>query len=128
MRHETFTNPDAIEFKVVPAPKKGEHGPNLSNDTDRMAHTLTGIFNEMAAEGWEFLRAERLPNDVGYDMTGTAAKEVTVLVFRRESCQPVMFRRASATAGPRPVAEPEPALRPVAEPLVLTNPLEIVRD
>lgn len=78
------TPPDAIyEFQVVPAPRKGERAPGLRTDADRMAGTLTGLLNEMALDGWDYVRADTLPNDMSGDLSGTAPPTMTLLVFKR---------------------------------------------
>lgn len=83
MRHESFPTHDLYEFKVVPAPRKGERAPGLKTDEARMANTLTDVLNQMASEGWDYVRADQLPNDTSTDLTGTAPKVMVLLVFRR---------------------------------------------
>jgi hypothetical protein len=75
------------EFTVVPAPKKAERGDGLRTDAERMAHTLSTLFNDMALDGWDYVRAETLPNDNSRDLTGTAPTTMTLLVFRRLLCE-----------------------------------------
>lgn len=83
MRHETFPASETHEFFVVPAPRRGERGPGLRTDEDRMAATLTDLLNQMASEGWEYVRADMLPNQSSADLTGTSAKQLALLIFRR---------------------------------------------
>ncbi|MGB3406171.1 MAG: hypothetical protein WBA67_01620 [Jannaschia sp.] len=71
------------EFTVIPAPRKGERVEGLRTDADRMANTMTILFNEMALDGWDYVRADTLPNDMSADLSGTAPKHMTLLVFRR---------------------------------------------
>ena len=49
------------EYKVVPAPNKGKKARGVKSPEARFAHGVEGVLNEMAAEGWEFQRAEMLP-------------------------------------------------------------------
>ncbi len=105
MRHESFPAPEAFEFRVVPAPRKGERVPGLKTDEARMANTLTDVLNQMATDGWDYVRADQLPNDTSTDLTGTAPKTMVLLVFRR----------------PLPSERPRARRRP--DPLVLTDPL-----
>ncbi|MEM8823130.1 MAG: hypothetical protein AAGF30_05930 [Pseudomonadota bacterium] len=65
-----------------------------------MASTLTDLLNDMAIDGWEYVRADTLPNQVSADPSGTAPKTMTLLVFRRAIVAPA----------------------PAAQPLVLTQP------
>ncbi|UWQ19394.1 hypothetical protein [Jannaschia sp. M317] len=83
MFHARAPLPDLYEFQVLPAPTKGERVPGLRTDAARMANTLTEILNDMALDGWDFVRADTLPNDMSADLSGTAPKTMTMLVFRR---------------------------------------------
>lgn len=71
------------EFQVIAAPRKGERVPGLRTDADRMANTLTHLLNEMALDGWDYVRADTLPNLDSADLSGTAPPTMTLLVFRR---------------------------------------------
>lgn len=71
------------EFQVIPAPRKGERVEGLRTDDARMANTLTGLLNDMALDGWDYVRADTLPNDMSSDLSGTAPPTMTLLVFRR---------------------------------------------
>ncbi len=71
------------EFQVVPAPRKGERVEGLRTDAARMANTLTELLNDMALDGWDYVRADTLPNDMSGDLSGTAPPTMTLLVFRR---------------------------------------------
>jgi hypothetical protein len=50
-----------FEYKVVPAPAKGEKVRGAKTTADRFAVTLTGVMNDLGREGWEYLRADTLP-------------------------------------------------------------------
>lgn len=51
------------EYKVIPAPRRGEKARGAKTTEDRFALALTELLNAMAAEGWDYLRAETLPVD-----------------------------------------------------------------
>lgn len=83
MRHDPNPPEPIYEFLVLPAPIKGERAEGLRTDADRMAGTLTTLFNDMALDGWDYVRADTVPNESSKDPTGTAPKTMTLLVFRR---------------------------------------------
>ncbi|MEM7490076.1 MAG: DUF4177 domain-containing protein, partial [Pseudomonadota bacterium] len=91
------------EFRVIPAPRKGERVPGLTTDDARMANTLTGLLNEMAVAGWEYVRADTLPNQVSADPSGTSPKTMTLLVFRR----PLAIGQEVAASAPLLLTEPQ---------------------
>lgn len=83
------------EYRVLVAPDRPRKFRSV-NGKDRFAHTLTAVMNEMAAEGWEFLRAERLPVEERRGLFGRTVTQQNLLVFRRE---------AEAPAQPQPQSE-----------------------
>ena len=93
------------EYKVVPAPSKGRKAQGIRGAEARFSHTLEELMNELAAEGWEYQRAETLPSQERSGLTGTTTEWRNVLVCRR-------LRKAEAD-----VAPPEllPAPSPAAE-------------
>lgn len=90
------------EFKVVPAPRKGEKARGLKTTADRFAHALALVMNDLAREGWEYLRADTLPCEERSGLTSKVTTYQAMLVFRRPVFAP-------------PVAEPVMALAPPAE-------------
>ncbi|MBN2741861.1 MAG: DUF4177 domain-containing protein [Rhodobacteraceae bacterium] len=72
-----------FEYKVIPAPSRGEKERGLKAGVDRFAHTLSGMINDMAAQGWEYLRAETLPAEERTGLTGKTTVYHNLLVFRR---------------------------------------------
>lgn len=109
-----------FEYRVVPAPAKGEKAKGLKTTQDRFARTLTGLMNRMGAEGWEYLRAETLPCEERSGFTGTKMGFQHMLIFRR-----------ALMAGPQDMALPaEPNVEkprkqppaPVPEPIVTEPP------
>lgn len=72
-----------FEFKVIPAPRRGEKARGVKTTEDRFALALTNLMNELGAEGWDYVRADTLPCDERVGLTGTKTTYQNVLVFRR---------------------------------------------
>lgn len=94
------------EYKVVPAPAKAQKAKGVKTAEGRFAHTVEAELNRLAAEGWEYQRAELLPHDERSGLTATQTTWRTMLVFRR----------AVAEAQPRVLDIPAEA--PVLPPVV----------
>ena len=71
------------EYKVVPAPARGEKAKGVKAPEGRFAYALEHLLNDMGAEGWEFQRAETLPSEERQGLTGSITVWRNVLVFRR---------------------------------------------
>lgn len=99
------------DYKVVPAPKRAKKIKGVKGADELFAHTLTDTINEIARQGWEYVRAESLPAEApGGFFKGASRGNQTVLVFRRE--------RESAgprLAAARPEADPHSHLDAEAE-------------
>lgn len=104
------------EYKAVPAPRRGQKAKGVKTPEDRFAHAVTLTMNELATDGWEYLRADSLPSDERTGWTGKTT-ELThhLLVFRRvlpERTAPRVEPEADTTVIPRFAAnraEPMPA-------------------
>lgn len=70
-------------YKVVPAPRRGEKARGVKTTPDRFALAMTSLMNQMAAEGWEYLRADTLPCDERVGLTGLKTTFQALLVFRK---------------------------------------------
>lgn len=92
----------AYEYKVVPAPRRGEKARGAKTVADRFAVALTQVMNEQGRDGWDYLRADTLPCEERVGLTGTATHFQHMLVFRRAVAQPV----AASAAAPAPVVVP----------------------
>ncbi|MCE8516455.1 DUF4177 domain-containing protein [Ruegeria pomeroyi] len=92
------------EYKVVPAPEKGIKAKGVKTAPARFALSVEQALNQMAAEGWEYQRAELLPSEERSGLTGSTTNWRNVLVFRRP-----------LPAGPEVLPESEAAAEPVAE-------------
>jgi hypothetical protein len=129
------------DYKVVPAPTRGEKVKGVKGAAEQFAHALGQLMNRMASEGWEYLRAEKLPCEERDGWFGRKTTERHMLVFRRarpgEGAGAVTggirpTAESPATAAPPPVAtvvmpeaprrfrapepEPEPAAPAAARP------------
>lgn len=71
------------EYKVIPAPTKGQKTQGIKAPEARFANTIEGLLNAQAAEGWEYLRTDILPSDERTGLTGMQTVYRTLLVFRR---------------------------------------------
>ena len=75
----------AHEYKVIPAPRRGKRGRNTKGPVGRFAYAVESTLNEMAADGWEFVRAETLGAE---EREGMMRRKIEtfygVLVFRRD--------------------------------------------
>jgi len=98
------------EYKVVPAPVRGEKVKGLKGTEARFAHTLTQLINQLAADGWEYQRAETLPCEERTGLTRSlTVLSVNLLVFRRPLAQPAAeppVRTAAQPAAAAPVPPP----------------------
>ena len=72
-----------FEYKVVPAPKRGEKARGVKTTEDRFALALTQLMNELGADGWDYVRSDALPCEERTGFTGTKTTFQNMLVFRR---------------------------------------------
>jgi hypothetical protein len=94
-----------FEFKVIPAPKRGEKARGVKTTEDRFALALTTLMNQLGAEGWDYVRADALPCEERAGLTGTKTTFQNMLVFRR------VIAATPAAVGPETrliLREPEP--------------------
>ena len=71
------------EYKVVPAPRRGEKARGVKTTEERFALALTQMMNRLGAEGWDYVRADALPCDERVGLTGSKTTFQNMLVFRR---------------------------------------------
>lgn len=90
------------EYKVIPAPVQGTKARGVKTAEDRFALTITDALNEMAIEGWEYLRAETLPCETKKGLTGRETTFQNLLVFRRAT-GPSPLQAIMERAEPLPV-------------------------
>jgi hypothetical protein len=117
-----------FEYKVIPAPKRGEKARGVKSTEDRFALALTMLMNQLGADGWDYVRADSLPCEERAGFTSTKTTFQNVLVFRRVigslSAEPQpagrLLLQEQATAATRrlgpaevPVSGNAPAVGPV---------------
>lgn len=90
----------SYEYKVVPAPTRGVKAKGAKSVEARFANALEVTMNDLAADGWEYLRTDTLPCEQREGLMSKTTVFQNMLVFRRE-------RRA--IAAPAINAEPAPA-------------------
>ena len=73
----------SYEYTVIPAPARAEKSKGGRSGIDRFAATLTDTLNEMAREGWDYVRAEVLPAEERSGLTSRNTVYHNLLVFRR---------------------------------------------
>ncbi len=71
------------EYKVIPAPRRGEKARGAKSTAERFAYALTQVMNDLGRDGWEYLRADTLPCEERVGLTGKATAFQNMLVFRR---------------------------------------------
>lgn len=103
------------EFKVVPAPSRGKRAKGVKGAEGRFANALEAVMNDLAADGWEFLRTETLPSEEKSGLTSTSTTFRSVMVFRRvreddvSAFRPRLLERPAYKELPRPVETASPA-------------------
>ena len=103
----------SFEYKVVTAPQTGTKAKGVKTTGDRFALSLTNTLNEMAEDGWEYVRAETLPCDERKGLTGSQTTYQNVLVFRRGIDE---VQEAKTSAPPLRLDPPQP---PKADPVIM---------
>lgn len=93
------------QYKVVPAPAKGEKARGVKAAEDRFALAIERLMNEMAADGWEFQRAELLPSEERSGLTSSQTIWRNLLVFRRPAS-------VSTIETPEPVTDSTQVIAP----------------
>lgn len=94
-----------FEYKVVPAPKRGDKVKGVKTNEGRFAHTLESLMNDLGAQGWEYQRADTLPAEERSGLTSKTTVFQNVLVFRR-ALEEVVEDEVIAPV-PSPLAEPK---------------------
>ena len=72
------------EYKVIPAPTKGVKARGLKTSEARFANAIEKKMNELAAEGWSYVRSDLLPSEERQGLTSSHTVYRSLLVFRRE--------------------------------------------
>ena len=115
-----------FEYKAIPAPRQGTKSRGVKATDDRFALSLTDALNEMAADGWEYVRAETLPCDERKGLTGTQTNYQNILVFRRLEASADLL---TLDTSPRIVSVPSEHYEDIAEQAairpVTSQPMEV---
>lgn len=114
----------AWEYRIVPAPTKSLKTRGIKGGENRFAHTLEILMNDMAAEGWEFQRAETLPSIERSGLTGTTTEWRNVMVFRRARADDTEDFEQELLPAPAPIAERAPIAAPEPDPSILAATLD----
>lgn len=72
-----------FEYRVVPAPRRGEKVRGAKTTAERFAAALMSVMNDLGRDGWEYLRADTLPCEERVGLTGKSSSFQHMLVFRR---------------------------------------------
>lgn len=92
-----------FEYTAIPAPTQGTKAKGVKSTEDRFALSFSNALNDMAAEGWEYVRAETLPVVERKGLTGSQQSYQNILIFRRLETAPLSLDEPAAA---RPVSEP----------------------
>lgn len=112
-----------FEYKVIPAPKRGEKARGVKTAEDRFAYALTQLMNQLGAEGWDYVRADALPCEERVGLTGTKTTFQNMLVFRRLiGVTAADDRPATRLLLNDPVPAPAPRLGPAETPMPGSSP------
>ncbi|MDF1854355.1 DUF4177 domain-containing protein [Pseudooceanicola sp.] len=106
--------PTRYEYRVVPAPTRGVKAKGAKGPEGRFAHAIEELMNQMAAEGWEYQRAETLPSEERQGLTQTSTSFRNLLIFRRPAVSdPAPFQpRLLESDAQRPLALPDRSRQP----------------
>jgi len=75
---------ERFEYKLVKAPCQRKRFTGLKKSDDAFAITLTETLNDIASEGWQFLRKEEMSETRGNRLLGRRRRSHEYLVFRRQ--------------------------------------------
>lgn len=99
-----------FEYKVIPAPRRGEKARGVKSTEDRFALALTQVMNALGAEGWDYVRADALPCDERVGLTGSKTTFQNMLVFRRALADAAAAAPLDAAETPAPFFRSAPAI------------------
>ncbi|SIP87969.1 hypothetical protein SAMN05421641_101158 [Paracoccus thiocyanatus] len=122
----------SYEYTAIPAPIRGEKTRGAKSGIDRFAATMTDTLNQMAQDGWDYVRAETLPAEERSGLTSRSTVYHNLLIFRRALAgqpaqpQPTAAQTADAQpanpqmpeAPPVQAEAPAPARGPFSQPML----------
>ncbi len=101
------------EYKVVPAPRKGQRGKGVKGTDAKFANALQLLMNDLGAKGWEYQRADTLPCEERVGLTGRTTTYQNMLIFRRALSAAADAAETAGAAATKPpehrAANPEAA-------------------
>ena len=103
------------EYKLVPAPEKATKHKGLKGAAN-FAATLEDVMNALGAEGWSYLRADILPEEVRTGITSRSTTYRSLLVFQRALPEPAADSPRRETPRAMPVLEDDAADAPEDDP------------
>ena len=98
-----MTDPNRTEYKVVPAPERARKVRGLKGAA-LFAHEIEALMNELASDGWVYVRAETLPQEERAGLTSKTTTYRNLLVFQRATLA------VPVTAHARPTVKSPPTL------------------
>lgn len=96
------------EYKVVPAPERAAKQRGLKGAA-LFAHSVEAVMNELAADGWQYLRADTLPQEERSGLTNKTTTYRNLLVFQRLVAATPEAQSTPTTVAPADEAKPNPA-------------------
>ena len=103
------------EYKIVPAPEKGEKVKGASAEA-RFAVAVERVLNDMAARGWEYQRTDTLPATERTGLSGSETHWRNLLVFRRPHAEDASAFQPKLLEAPEVKPEVEEEAPPPARP------------
>jgi hypothetical protein len=104
----------AYEYKVVPAPVKGQKARGVRGAEARFAYALQQVMNTLGADGWEYQRTDTLPSEERSGLASSTTTYRNVMVFRRARKDDLSAFKPQLLEHPRtqklPAPAPEPAV------------------
>nr|WP_111298818.1 hypothetical protein [Paracoccus saliphilus] len=91
-----------FDYIAIAAPTRGDKSKDVRTPTERYAAALTAELNRMAAQGWEYLRADVLPSEERSGLTGRSTVYHNLLVFRRVKAAAALTVAGTAPANAEP--------------------------
>ncbi|WP_069300814.1 hypothetical protein [Neptunicoccus sediminis] len=113
------------EYKAVPAPNRPKKVKGVKTTAGRFAAVLTDTINDLAKEGWEYLRSDSMPVEEKPGLLKSRIETYqTILVFRRALAAETAPVAAVVPAAPKDDTDPEVA----APPAPVTPPAPVARN
>jgi len=106
----------SFEYKAIAAPTRARKFKGVKGTAAQFAMVLSELMNDMASDGWEYLRSDSLPVDEKAGLLKARVETYhTMLIFRRAKDQPAEMagliedHSAEPEMAPKPSSPFEPA-------------------